>query len=116
MYDPVCYINCNTRRSGWYYCKHDLVCHRANIADHTCVQPITATAVAAVWARGGSFSLRDNSHMPEMRARVTVPCRKKTKTHSIHYGGTVSQRIIFIYLLQLGCHPVAVVILHVYKT
>jgi len=24
--------------------------------------------------------------------------------------------IIFIYLLQLGCHPVAAVILHVYKT
>jgi len=23
--------------------------------------------------------------------------------------------ILFIYLLQLGCHPVAVVILHVYK-
>jgi len=23
---------------------------------------------------------------------------------------------IFIYLLQLGCYPVAVVILHVYKT
>jgi hypothetical protein len=49
---------------------------------------MTATAVAAMWARGGSFSLRDNSHMPEMRARVDVPCYQN-ETH-VQYPFTLN--------------------------
>jgi hypothetical protein len=49
---------------------------------------MTATAAAAVWARGGSFSLRDNSHMPEMRARVDVPCHGN-KIYDIQYSNTL---------------------------
>jgi len=71
---------------------NESVCEDANDTDHTCVQPIIATAVAAVWARGGSFSLRDNSHMPEMRAMVAVPCQKN-KMNSTHYSGTLSQQL-----------------------
>jgi len=33
--------------------------------------------------------------MPEMRARVAVPCRKN-KTHGIHYSGNALQRIVGI--------------------
>jgi len=35
--------------------------------------------------------------------------------HLNHCATADPIHIIFIYLLQLGCHPVAVVILHVYK-
>jgi hypothetical protein len=74
--------------------------HFTTITDfqsHTCVHPMTATAVAAVWARGGSFSLRDNSHMPEMRARVDVPCHQNETHVKLQYPLT------FNLLQQTAC-------------
>uniref|UniRef100_A0A182KHZ5 Uncharacterized protein n=1 Tax=Anopheles christyi TaxID=43041 RepID=A0A182KHZ5_9DIPT len=39
----------------------------------TCIQPIAATAVAALYARGGKSRRRDNRNMPVMSVRVAVP-------------------------------------------
>ena len=58
-----------------------------------------------------------------MQAELTAKCSlvlsdcEQNYKSSLHFSKTVHcLNDNNIYLLQLGCHPVAVVILHVYKT
>jgi len=59
--------------------------------------------------------------MHRCQVRITALVNGKNKViSSISFIIFVCERVcvfrIYIYILQLGCHPVAVVILHVHKT